>query len=226
MADGALRAADRVRAVKLDAVESDEQAAAEAFERGEGTLLADGAETEGEQFGEAVGVHTVKQIADPRLSQGMACTPKSVWQLEREVSACMRRWNSRKEGAWKKKTARAQEAASAGVALVAARRESGCEAPARRKAASRPSRTFSILHVLTEGSPCINCDRPRTSRPSIWRTPKLRIAGIARAGLLEGSGQRDFGVISDLRAAGSELPVGQGCIATTPFCRAHRPAAR
>ena len=48
-----------------------------------------------------------------RLSQGMACTPKRVWQLEREVSSCMRRWNSRKEGAWKKKVARAQEAASA-----------------------------------------------------------------------------------------------------------------
>ena len=65
MADGALRAADRVRAVDLDAVKRDEQAAAEALERGEGTLLADGAEAEGEQLGEAVGVHTVEQIADP-----------------------------------------------------------------------------------------------------------------------------------------------------------------
>ncbi len=49
----------------LDAVEGDEQAAAEALERGEGTLLADGAEAEGEQVGEAIGVHTVEQIADP-----------------------------------------------------------------------------------------------------------------------------------------------------------------
>ena len=51
-----LRAADGVRAVDLDAVEGDEQAAAEALERGEGTLL---------QVGEAIGVHTVEQIADP-----------------------------------------------------------------------------------------------------------------------------------------------------------------
>ena len=47
-----------------------------------------------------------------RLSQEMASTPKSVWQLEREVSCRMRRWNSRNDGAWKKKTDRAQEAAS------------------------------------------------------------------------------------------------------------------
>ena len=64
MAGRALRAADRVGAVDLDAVQSDEQAAAEALEGGEGALLADGVEAEGEQVGEQSGVRTVEQIAD------------------------------------------------------------------------------------------------------------------------------------------------------------------
>ena len=42
----------------------------------------------------------------------MACTPKRVWQLEREDCSCLRRWNARKEGAWNKTVARAQAAAS------------------------------------------------------------------------------------------------------------------
>ena len=38
--------------------------------------------------------------------------PKREWQLERADSTCMLRWKSRKEGDWKKKPARAQEAPS------------------------------------------------------------------------------------------------------------------
>ena len=64
MAGGALLATDRVGAVDLDAVEGNEQAAAEALEGGEGTLLLQGVEAAGEQVGETVGVEAVQQIAD------------------------------------------------------------------------------------------------------------------------------------------------------------------
>ena len=64
MAGGALLATDGVGAVDLEAVEGDEQAAAEALEGGEGTLLLQGGEAAGEQVGEAVGGEAVKQIAD------------------------------------------------------------------------------------------------------------------------------------------------------------------
>ena len=49
-----------------------------------------------------------KQIANAVVTKGTACTPKSVWQLEREVSYCIRRWTSRNGGAWKKETESAQ----------------------------------------------------------------------------------------------------------------------
>ena len=111
MAGGALGAVNRVRAVDLEAVQSDQQATAEALERGQGPVLAERVEADREQLSEAVGAQPVEQIAK-RLSQGMAWTLKSVWQLEREVSCCIRRWNWRNKRVWKKKTARAQAAAS------------------------------------------------------------------------------------------------------------------
>ena len=64
MADGALRATDGVGAVDLDAVEGDGQAAAEAFEGGEGALRAQGVEALGEEVGEQVGVEAVEEVAD------------------------------------------------------------------------------------------------------------------------------------------------------------------
>ncbi len=39
--------------------------------------------------------HQVRPEIQDQLARGTACTPKSVWQLERQVSFCMRRWNSR-----------------------------------------------------------------------------------------------------------------------------------
>ena len=110
MADRALRTADRVRAVDLDAVQGHQQATAETLERGQGTLLADGVEAEREEVGKAVGVQPVQQVTNAVVTWDGLHT--SVWQLERELCCCMRRWNSRKDGAWKKKAARAQAAAS------------------------------------------------------------------------------------------------------------------
>ena len=64
MADRALRTADRVRAVDLDAVQGHQQATAETLERGQGTLLADGVEAEREEVGKAVGVQPVQQVTN------------------------------------------------------------------------------------------------------------------------------------------------------------------
>lgn len=41
----------------------------------------------------------------------LSSMPNSVWELERELSCCMRRWNSEKDWDWRKKTDKAREAA-------------------------------------------------------------------------------------------------------------------
>ena len=48
----------------LDAVEGDGQAAAEAFEGGQGALRAQGVEALGEELGEEVGVEAIKEVAN------------------------------------------------------------------------------------------------------------------------------------------------------------------
>ena len=69
MAYGALRAVDRVRAVDLDAVQSDQQAAVEALEGGQCAVLADGSEAKREQVGAAVRVQPVEQVADAVIAR-------------------------------------------------------------------------------------------------------------------------------------------------------------
>ena len=64
MAGGALVAVDGVRAVELDADESDEQVAVEPQEGCEGAVVAEGVEAEGEEVVEGGRVATIEQIAD------------------------------------------------------------------------------------------------------------------------------------------------------------------
>ena len=112
MADRALRAADRVGAVDLDSVERDRNAAVEAEEGLEGPVVAGGSEAIGKQGGEAVGVVSVEEIPNGVVTRDVLDTEQGL-AIGASGCFCMRRWKSRKEGAWRKNVAKAQEAASA-----------------------------------------------------------------------------------------------------------------
>ena len=68
--DRALGTADRVRAVNLDAVQGDQEAAAEALERLQGALLAQGLETLWEELAEGLRRDAIEQIPDVGITKG------------------------------------------------------------------------------------------------------------------------------------------------------------
>ena len=78
MAGGALLAMDGVRAMELDPVEGNEEAAVEAQEGVEAPLVADGVEAEGEEVGEQGGVETVEQIPDLIVTRNLADAEEGV----------------------------------------------------------------------------------------------------------------------------------------------------
>ena len=78
MAGRALLAMDGVRAMELDSVEGDEEAAVEAQEGLEAPLVADGVEAEGEEVGEEGGVETVEQIPNLIVTRDLADTEEGV----------------------------------------------------------------------------------------------------------------------------------------------------
>ena len=78
MAGRALLAMDAVRAMELDPVEGDEQAAVEAQEGVEAALVADGVEAEGEEIGEEGGIETVEQIANTVFTRDLADAEEGV----------------------------------------------------------------------------------------------------------------------------------------------------
>ena len=69
VAGGALVAVNRVRAVDLETVQSDQQATADTLERGQGSVLAERVEVEREQLSEAVGAQPVEQIANAVIAR-------------------------------------------------------------------------------------------------------------------------------------------------------------
>ena len=78
MARRALLAMDGVRAMELDSVEGDEEAAVEAQEGLEAPLVADGVEAEGEEVGEEGGVETVEQIPNLIVTRDLADAEEGV----------------------------------------------------------------------------------------------------------------------------------------------------